>query len=163
ALHSRMSMLGAVREFVLEQLAQHAPRDAVLAGAAARHAHYYSARAAELLPSPLKRTVDASRLAALRARDGENLIAAVEHALAPYAADIAAACSVVCALEPLLLLRGPSSELARLLERALSLAESSESALVEVAAARQLRARLLTPAGQLDRARADLEAALDTV
>jgi predicted ATPase/Tfp pilus assembly protein PilF len=159
ALKLRMSMFGAVREFVREQAATRAAADAALAGAPARHARYYAALAAELVGAP---AADALR-ASLCGADRENLVAAAEHALAAQPPDAASALHVLRALEPALLAGGAFCELARLLDRALSLVDEAAAPdlALDLAAARQLRARVLTPAGQLAQARSELQAALD--
>ena len=160
----RLSLFAAVREFALEQWTLHAPNDALLAAAPSRHAHYFAARARELLAAPVALDDERAGLAPLRARERENLVAALEHALAAQPPELAAAFTMLRALEPVLLARGLAGELASLLQRALSLAATAVPADLQLAeqlaAARQLHARLLLPAGQLERARAELASAL---
>ena len=144
-------MYAAVREFAREQLAAHAA-DAELAAAALRHARYYAALAAELVPLAQQGTTPDA--AAQLARERGNLTAAAEHALAAVPPDVACALQAITALEPVLLAGGPGSELAALLERAIDAAEGGPHVRLQ-AHALHLRARLSTPT-RLDAARSDL-------
>ncbi len=161
-LQVRLSMFAAVREYALEQLATNTHVHPGLAGAPARHARYHAALA-ERLGREARSGTGANARAQLD-HEHENLVTAAEHALAQQPPEPHPALQVLLALEPVLLARGPGSELAAVLERAITAAEAqAESASVlHLARARQLRARLLVPAGELEHAKAELARVLDT-
>jgi tetratricopeptide (TPR) repeat protein len=142
----RISMPAVLREFAHEQLALAAAREPSLAAVRARHAAY----CAELAAAGEGEAQLGS----------EDWMAAAEYALSPAGRNISQALTLLLALERTLLAAGPASRLAAQLEQALSeLPEPLPDALLPQAArARQLRARLSAPAGELAQAERDLEA-----
>ena len=130
----RLSMPAAVREFAAERLAEHAE----LAGASERHAEYCAQSADPIEP--------------------EDLVAAAEHSLSA-GANPARAVACVLALEPQLSAAGVGGRLSALLTRAIE-ASTGRPADLPLLRARQLRGRLLAPAGELLRARRELQEVL---
>jgi serine/threonine protein kinase/tetratricopeptide (TPR) repeat protein len=142
----RISMPAVLREFAHEQLELAAAREPSLAAARARHAAY----CAEL----------AAAGAGEAQLGSEDWMAAAEYALSPGGRNISQALTLLLALERTLLAAGPASRLAAQLEQALSALPDPlpDALLPQAARARQLRARLSTPAGELAQAERDLEA-----
>ena len=157
-LRVRFALLAAVREFARELWTPSAPLQPELRAAHERHARHYAARARAALELADGTAVEAF------AHERDNAIAAVSQLLAREPGDARAALWLLRALEPELLARGPSGELGRLLERALTAAlarggdQADPELALELAAARHLRARLLAPAGQHERAQQELRA-----
>jgi predicted ATPase len=146
----RLSMFAAVREFAWEELS--ASRD--VAGVQSRHARYYAALDADPGSSP-----EPERLARSE-READNLLAAVEFALAEGGHELAFGLRALIALEPALLARGALAGYRAQLDQALQASERNGDDPDTRAAAnrlRQIRARLEAPRGGALRARADLE------
>ncbi|HEX4353546.1 MAG TPA: protein kinase, partial [Polyangiales bacterium] len=94
--------------------------------------------------------------------DSDDAIAALACTLSAETRDVSHALTLLASLEPTLLAAGPSSRLASQLEAALTsfdaMVEPNDRLVLQAARVRQLRARLLAPAGELARADRDLEA-----
>jgi predicted ATPase/Tfp pilus assembly protein PilF len=152
---ARLSLPSTVRELALERCAARVPHDPVLAGAAARHMRCFAGLATELLRQPEQR--------ARFVPEHHNALAALRCSLHGSTLDLPAAFALLRALEPVLLAQGPAGELASLLDQALELAGDSSQPELYAAqlSARQLRARLLAPAGELERAFAELSQVID--
>ena len=151
----RLSLPSIVRELALERCSTRAPHDPLLASAPVRHMRHFAALASELLAQPGN-----SELRARFALEQHNALAALRHSLREPASDPSAAFALLRALEPVLLARGPAGELAQLLNSALELGASEPELQAARLGVRQLRARLLAPAGQLERARSELRAVI---
>ncbi|HKP62179.1 MAG TPA: hypothetical protein VJV78_35850, partial [Polyangiales bacterium] len=139
ALSVRLTMSSALREFASTQLGLALDQHPQLAAVADRHARYYTELASGIERSQQR-------------HEHDNLLAAAEHALG--AGDPGAAAVILIALEPALLAAGMNSPRVALLERALAAASGDPR---DAARLRVLYARLLAPAGDLTRARAELE------
>ena len=157
---ARLSLPSTVRELALEQGSARDKHDALLANAPARHMRYFAALASELIAQP-----GSTELRARFALEKHNAQAALRCSLDRPALDLSAAFALLRALEPELLARGSAGELATLLDRALELFTRSDVAEPRLQVAklgvRQLRARLLVPAGQLERAVTELRAVIE--
>jgi len=144
---ARLALPSTVRELALERSAMQAEHDPLLASAPARHTRYFAGLASELR--------------AQLALEKHNAQAALRYALHGPAVDLPAAFALLRVLEPVLLARGPAGELAALLDRALELAGDGPELQAAQLGARQLRARLLVPAGKLERAVFELRAVIE--
>jgi serine/threonine protein kinase len=144
----RLSMPAALREFAQSELEAAAVHQPEISDVRERHAAYCAS------------FVDAPAGSAGQP-DPEDCSAAVEFSLREPGSNPTRALRLIALLEPQLLAAGMGSRLADLLEQALhatrGFAETSDVTLANaMARARQVRARLLTPAGQFERARQDL-------
>jgi serine/threonine protein kinase/predicted ATPase/Tfp pilus assembly protein PilF len=152
----RLAMPAVLREFGQQQLELVAGAQLQLARVRDRHAEY----CAELAQQPGQHGD-----AATPEVETDDWVAATDHVLSPAGFDLARALSLLLGLERPLLAAGPASRLAARLEQLLAaLADQPQplpAALAGHAArARQLRARLRAPAGELSGAQSDLEAVL---
>ena len=148
------SLFSVVREFVLSELA----RSGELEAARVRHAAYAGRRAALL-----ERLVGERELAFTRRLEAESddLIAAVECALNPRTHDLALALSILSALEPVIVARGPLPAFLDLIDRTLAAAEpfAERAPITPIARLLLLRARLRATSGRFQEANDDLRAA----
>lgn len=131
----RLTMPAVVREFSREQLAR--ASDPALQAVAERHAEYCA-------------SADAKQL------DVEEAVAAAEFSLSQRGFELRRALRLLLGLERPLLAAGIGSPLFRLLEQALEAEPGAGDSALRLRAF-QLRARLLAPAGELARAKRDLE------
>ncbi len=148
---ARIAMWGAVRDLAALKLDDLGLTD----DARARHGEHYAA-SCRRLARDVTTTGSVASLGAIAA-EVDNLVAAVEHALATRSA--ARALEALLALDPVLVTRGPFGRHLELLDEAIGQAGASVDAHL-VADARQARARILVTKGRFDDAAGDLDAAL---
>jgi len=148
------SLFALVREFALSELAERGELERVRA----RHAAYAGRRASGLERLPGERELAFSKRVEAESND---LIAAVEYALAPATRDLALSVMILCALEPVIVARGPLPAFLDLLDRTLAASEELSERVPFTPFARLLvlRARLRATSGRFSEASADLRAA----
>jgi serine/threonine protein kinase/predicted ATPase/Tfp pilus assembly protein PilF len=152
---TRLAMPAVLREYGQQQLDLVAGAHVQLARVRDRHAEY----CAELAQQPGQQGDAALQV------ETDDWIAATDHVLSPAGLNLGCALSLLLGLERALLAAGPASRLAARLEQLLAalghLPQPLPAALAgDAARARQLRARLRAPAGDLSGAESDLEAVL---
>jgi predicted ATPase/predicted negative regulator of RcsB-dependent stress response len=149
----RFSFFETIREVAQERFAEDPERAAI----ERRHAAFYADLGRRLGPEAAIRTGTAI---GILGRELENMVEA--HARAAAAGDAATAITLALGLDPLLSVRGQSSLRRRLLDTAIALARAAagvvgDGTLAEALLARALACREL---GEVDAARADLDAGL---
>lgn len=147
---ARLALWGAVRDLASAKLDELGLADE----ARARHGDHFAATCRR----HAREVTMTGSVTALRAIAAEvdNLLVAVDHALATRAA--ARALELLLALDPVLATRGPFGRHLELLDAAIGQAAGVDARLV--GEARQARARVLSTKGRFDAAAADLDAAL---
>jgi len=148
------SLFALLRQFALSELAERGELELVRA----RHAAYAGQRASALKRLPGERELEFSKRVEAESND---LIAAVECALAPATRDLSLSVKILCALEPVIVARGPLPAFLDLLDRALAAKEELSGRVPFIPFARLLvlRARLRATSGRFSEANADLRAA----